>query len=299
MKRVFLSIFLLAWMLAFLGAPAVFALQIPQPQQKSFDKRLSGTIPDLDQNRDYTGNGIAEQTWCAPTAAADSVWYFGKGGYPKLIPAGVNDTVKADNLITALGGLMKTADPKGTTIANAVNGLQQHFNNNYPGTFTVTWNNAWTLPDNQGAPSAQNLWNWMTTELYNCSDVLPILWLPAQHQGPPVDDSEIVQTDLDSVGGHLVMMTGYNIVNYPGTIDIFDPDDNVPQGIHVFPPPNIAPVNWNLAIVGQNISPQGTALSINGGAGGWIVGGIVATPEPTCLLLLGLGALPVLRRRKR
>ena len=292
------SLFFLFMATLLVLSTTVNAMVIPQPGQQSYDKRPTGSVPDLDQNRDYTGDGIAEQKWCAPTAAADSVWYYGNGGYPNLIPAGINNSAKADALIKSLGGLMGTSDAAGgTTIAGTVAGLQQYFNNNYPGTFTVSWNTAFSLPDNAGAASAQNLWNWMTGELLKGGDILPIIWLAGQngHQGPPTEDSEIVATKLDSVGGHLVMMSGYNIAQYPGTIDVFDPDDNVPQGIHVFPPPIIAPVNWNLTIVGN--TPQGTALAINGGAGGWIVGAIEAIPEPATLCLLGLGV--VMMRRKR
>ncbi len=281
------------------GASIVKADLIPQPPVNTFDKRLTGSIPDLDQNRDFTGDGVAEQTWCAPTASADCVWYLGGKGYPNLIPAGANNVAKADALISALGGLMGTADPQGTTINNCVNGLQQYLNNAYPNTLQVSLFTAWSVLDNAGQPSAQNLWNIMTNELYLCHDVLPIIKLPQQGNPPipPTSDNEIMDMNLDSVGGHLVMMTGYNIVNYPGSIDIFDPDDNVPAGVHVFPPPLIAPVTWNLAFVGA--SPQGTALSINGGAGGLIVGAISVTPEPATMVLLGLGALALIRRQKQ
>lgn len=81
----------------------------------------------------------------------------------------------------------------------------------------------------------------MTNELLSSEDTLPVIWLPGSggHQAPPTEDSEIIATNLDSLGGHLVMITGYNIAHYPGTIDAFDSDDNIPQGIHVLPPPNI------------------------------------------------------------
>ncbi|NIA17429.1 MAG: hypothetical protein GWO86_03675 [Planctomycetes bacterium] len=71
---------------------------------------------------------------------------------------------------------MGTSDAAGgTTIAGTVAGLQQYFNNNYPGTFTVSWNTAFSLPDNAGAASAQNLWNWMTGKLLKGGDILPII----------------------------------------------------------------------------------------------------------------------------
>lgn len=280
---------------------------VPGPNQNNFDKTQFGTFPDLDQNRDYAVPwGVVETTWCAPTASANSVWYFGKGNYPNLLPAGMNNSAIADALITSLGGLMGTADPNGTTIANTVNGLQTYFNNNYPNTFTVTWNSAFSLPDPFGNPSAQNLWNWMSSELEKCEDVLPIIWLPfnpgdgSGYQGPPYDNESgeqaVEQTHLDSCNGHLVTMTGYNWAN-PMTINIIDPDDNIPAGVHIFPP-NVNPVLWNLALAGN--SPQGTALSINNGLGGWIVGAITASPipEPSALLFIGCSAvLFALKRR--
>lgn len=277
----------------------VSAATIAQPLQQQYDKTLTGTIPDLDQNRDYTGDLVAEQNWCAPTAAANSVWYFGSGGFPNLIPAGANNDVRADSMIKILGALMGTNDPNGTTVANAVAGLQQHFDNNYSGSFSVSWNSAFSLLDATSNPSAQNLWNWMTTSLLSSADVLPIIWLPWNgqngHQGAPSEDSGVVQTKLDSLEGHLVTMTGYDIQTYPGSINVLDPDDQVGVG-HTWPP-NTNPLQWNLTIAGS--APQGTALAINGGAGGWIVGAIVAVPEPSMILPLSVSLLLIARRKKR
>ena len=79
------------WVMACLAVmlmtSAAQALVVPPPQQPIFDKDVPARLPDLDQNRDYTGDQIPETTWCAPTAAANSVWYFGQSGYPELIPA--------------------------------------------------------------------------------------------------------------------------------------------------------------------------------------------------------------------
>ncbi|MBN1917032.1 MAG: hypothetical protein JW889_03905 [Verrucomicrobia bacterium] len=298
-KLLWLPVLLIA---ALVAAPAL-AIAIPQPPANSFDKDSPvARFPDLDQNRDYTGDANPEVTWCAPTAAANSVWYFGNAGYPELIPNVGGNVANADALISTLGGFMGTADPNGTTIANCVNGLQAYFNANTTTPFVVSYVNAWTFLDVTGAPSAQNLWNFMTNELFNCEDVLPIIWLPGAggYQGPPVDDSQVDFTQLDSVGGHLVTMTAYNIAPYPGTITIHDPDDAALGTGHFFPAvPAASKITWNLTIVGG--APQGTALAINGGAGGWIVGAIVASPvpEPSLLLLLapGLGLL-ALRLRK-
>jgi hypothetical protein len=154
----------------------VQAVVIPQPPVLNFDKTTTGTIPDLNQKRDYDGDSNPETKWCAPTASADSVWYYGSGSYPLLIPAGATDPAKADTLISTLGGLMGTSDASGgTTVTNCVNGLQAYYNSQYPGAFGVSLVTAWTFPDAGGQPSAKNLWNWMTNNLYDCNDVLPTM----------------------------------------------------------------------------------------------------------------------------
>jgi hypothetical protein len=308
MKRFLWLPVLVAVLLVASAAPAII---IPQPGQLQYNKDVPARIPDLDQNRDYTGDGNAETKWCAPTAAANSVWYFGKKNWPELIPAGANDTARADALITALGGLMGTNDlAGGTTIAGTVAGLQQYFINNTATPFTVTWSHAWTFPTAAGAPSVVNLWNWMTTELLASEDVLPILWMPGangQMPVPPTDDSQVVVTPLDSISGHLVTQTAYNLAGYPGSITVHDPDDAAVGTGHVFPPVGAGPpgkVTYNLTIVGPG---QGTALWLTNPAGSLhnalIVGAISASPvpEPSMLLLVGpaLGALLLRMRRKK
>ncbi|MDH4203739.1 MAG: GEVED domain-containing protein, partial [Phycisphaerae bacterium] len=253
----------------------VQAVVIPQPPVLNFDKTATGTIPDLNQKRDYDGDSNPEAKWCAPTASADSVWYYGSGSYPLLIPAGANDPAKADTLISTLGGLMGTSDASGgTTTTNCVNGLQAYYNSKYPGAFGVSLVTAWTFPDGGGQPSAKNLWNWMTNNLYDCNDVLPII----SYQGAPTSESGIPDI-LDSVNGHLVMMIGYNYPTpNPDTITIYDPGDAAVGGAHAFPPgpPNPAPVTYTLTPVGT--SPEGTALDT--GTSGFIVGAIISGPLP-------------------
>jgi len=279
MKKLVIVSFCLLFFMA--AAEQTIAVVIPEPPQQTFDKTADPctTIPDLDQNRDYTGDGIAETKWCAPTASADCLWYYGSYSYPLLIPAGANDIDKADTMITSLGGLMGTSDAAGgTTIAGAVAGLQAYYNASYPGVFDVNVYTAWTFPDGTGAPSAKNLWNWMSNNLYDCNDVLPILWLPGGQYGdppvPPTDDSAIWDTPLDSISGHLVMMTGYDYSPDPNTITVYDPDDDA-DGAHAFPPgpPAPLPVTSNVNSIGY--SPEGTALALGDGSI-LIVGAIIS-----------------------
>jgi hypothetical protein len=261
---------------------AALAVVIPQPPQLTYDKTTTGTIPDLDQNRDYTGDGVPEQMWCAPTAAADCVWYYGSGSYPNLIPPGASDPCKADTMITNLGALMGTNDAAGgTTIAGAVAGLKAYYDSQYPGTFTVNVYTAWTFPDPTGAPSASNLWNWMTNNLHDCNDVLPILWLPGgQQPTPPTSNSQVIwDTPLDSITGHLVMMTAYDYTQNPDQITVYDPDDDA-DGAHAFPGsiPAPVPVTSGVTPVPNPVGPGTTALSTNpdGASAPWIVGAIIS-----------------------
>jgi len=312
MKRfVWLPVFLTA----LLVATVALAQNQPPPVNQIFDKDAPiARFPDLDQNRDYTGDGVAETKWCAPTAAANSVWYFGNAGWPELIPGGANNTAKADALITKLGGLMGTNDAAGgTTIAGCVNGLQAYFNANTTTPFTVTYNSVFTLPDPFGSPSAQNLWNWMCSELEDCQDVLPIIWLPNAQGQPRIpseyEPEEVDQTPLDSISGHLVTMTAFTWPLPGGMIDIHDPDDAAIGTGHVFPPVPFGPpgkVTYNVNLVSQTGVAPWTGLQLTNPMGSLrnavIVGAIVAcpVPEPSIFLLLapGIGML-VLRARKK
>jgi len=273
-------------LLVFLVCVALVQANIPQPPLQTYDKTTTGTIPDLDQNRDYVPPPGPEQKWCAPTASADCVWYYGSGSYPNLIPPGASDPCKADTMITNLGALMATSDAAGgTTVPNAEAGLQAYYDGQYPGAFFVNVYTAWTFPDPTGAPSASNLWNWMTNNLHDCNDVLPILWLPGgQQPQPPSSDSQVIwDTPLDSITGHLVMMTAYDYTQNPDQITIYDPDDDV-DGAHAFPGsiPAPLPVTSGVTPVLNPAGPGTTALSTNpdGFSPPWIVGAIISGPGP-------------------
>jgi hypothetical protein len=265
-------------MVLLLCIAAAQSVVIPPPPVATFDKTVGNTIPDLNQNRDFTGDGVPETKWCAPTASADCVWYFGKKAYPNLIPPGANDTAKADAMISALGNMMGTNDAAGgTTIMGCVNGLQNYYNGPYPGTFNVGLFTAWTFPDDTGQPSAVNLWNFMTTALQNCDDVLPIIKY-GPGAVPPTSESDIYDLPLDSQSGHLLMMIAYNLNLNPDTITNYDPDDD-PTGAHAFPMGIPAPVPVTSTVRPVGFSPQGTALTLApaGIAPPYIVGAIIST----------------------
>jgi len=257
------------------------AQAVPPPTVSPFDKTTTGTIPDLNQKRDYEApfGGAAVLKWCAPTAAADCVWYYGAGSYPNLIPLGANDNVKADNLIIALGTMMGTSDAGGGTATkgppppNAVDGLQQYYDTFYPGQFNVDYFTAWTFPDNQGNPSAQNLWNFMTNALEDCNDVLPII----SYGGIPASETAIPDV-LDSVNAHLVMMTGYSYNASPDSITFYDPDDAAALATHAFPLSATlpSPVTRNLALLP---GAGGTTAIDLVGVTGIIVGAIISGPN--------------------
>ncbi|MFC1676530.1 GEVED domain-containing protein [Planctomycetota bacterium] len=262
------------------GAIATQALDVPPPPVAVFDKVPTGQIPDLEQKRDYEMplDGNPEQKWCAPTAAADSVWYYGKGAYPNLIPAVGGDIANADALIQTLGSppFMNTSDAAGgTQVFMAVSGLWGYYNSIYPATFNAQLFTAYNLPDAVGAPSAQNLWNMMTNNLYDCNDVLPII----QFGGNPPTSHDQIEYDLyiDTANSHLVMMVAYDDTD--PNMDIYDPDNNNPQG-HAFPPmapANPDPTNLSISTLPGNV----ISLNADGVSAPWIVGAIISGPIAT------------------
>ena len=169
-------------------------------------------------------------------------------------------------------------------MGNTVAGLQAYYNASYPGVFNVNVYTAWTFPDATGAPSAVNLWNWMTNNLHDCNDVLPMLWMPgpqSQYGDPPVtptDDSAIWDTPLDSVSGHLVMMIGYDYTPDPNRITYYDPDDDA-DGLHAFPPGPPAPLRVDSNVVPIGFSPEGTALVLDNNS--ILVGAIISVADDT------------------
>ena len=117
----------------------------------------NGPVPDFSQHYGPNWNN-----YCAPTVAANCVYYFAMSGHPNLIganpigpdnppgpPPGAADT-GANNVIAganspppiagSLAQLMNTTVNGGTTVANMVNGLDTYLETNDPFAGPNSWN---------------------------------------------------------------------------------------------------------------------------------------------------------------
>lgn len=183
------KLFLLVFILLCFGPSLVLAYPI-----EYFSKMDLTKLPDFYQrNSQFPNDG---KNYCAPTAAANSIWYFDKT---------LNDDIVPDdnwiNLVKTLGSssYMNTDPNKGTSFDDAINGLDKYLDEKYSPGFTVK-SQYWS-------PSL----DWIKEELSRCEDVL--LWIGWwDYDG----------TEWKRKGGHAVTLAGYNSTSFW----ICDPDTN-------------------------------------------------------------------------
>lgn len=250
-RKLFLLVFL------FLGIGPSLVLAYPAEYKAKMDLTK---LPDFYQiNAAFEKNG---ENYCAPTAAANSIWYFDKTLDENIVPD--------DNwieLVKTLAGedYMNTDPDKGTTFNNAINGLDKYLDQKYTPGFTV----------------ASQFWSpnldWIKEELSRCEDVL--LWIGWWYY-------DIVQGKWIRDGGHAVTLAGYDATSFW----ISDPGNN---NNAYDPYAYVAGTGywegfWELANYG------GLNLAI-------LEGAIAASPvpEPATMLLLGSGLIVFVSFRRK
>jgi len=237
-----------------------FALAIPISYQKA-------GVPDFGQYLD-AGWG---NCYCAPTAAADNVWWFGEHGFPLLNQGGSSGSdVTATAMINSLGTLMNTSPTTGTPDNDIRNGLAAYLDFFYPYRFDVK------LVYASGLGGGAALWDFMRNELYQNEGVIPLV-------------------SWSIGGGHAIAMTSYYddpLVGGDERIDVNDPATNGTT------------YNWGGEYLSINILGFG-ADRINlapwASGSGYIDAVVVfsAVPEPPTLVLMGWGVIAVLMIRMR
>ncbi len=139
--------------------------------------------------------------YCAPTSAANSIWYFSNHGWPNLWPTGSNNS----DVITKLAEYMDTWNDFGTQDNKLVEGWEKYFGDYYKDWFFIKYETKPKL-------------DWLKYEIFKCEDVL--LGLTWYYW----DDNK---KDWVADGGHVVTLAGYgkdeNGNLGPNYIKIHDP----------------------------------------------------------------------------
>lgn len=221
----------------------------------------SGLTPDFGQEYLPAWGG----SWCAPTAAADGIYWLSEQGNPGLLQGySFGDNNGASTIITQLGAFMGTTPSGGTSAAGIVSGLDT-----YVGLYGggQAYSVSLTYADQVGGGS--NLLEDMELDLMAGQDVLAL----------------IVWSGVDA--GHVVDMTGWG----PGGITVNDPGTDMNQ------------LNWsneNLTATTTGYSADGIGINYVSGSGdieGFV--DISPVPEPGTLFLVGLGMMVLSKRVRR
>jgi len=213
----------------------------------------SGLTPDFGQEYLSAWGG----GWCAPTAAADGIYWLSQGNPALLQGYSVGNNTGASTIISELGAFMGTTPSGGTSAAGMVSGLET-----YVGLFGGghAYSVSLTYADLIGGGS--NLLADMELDLMAGQVVLPLIaW-------------------NGSNTGHAADMTGWNSAG----ITINDPFTDVNH------------LNWsneNLTANTTGYTSDGIGISYVTGSGvieGFVdIGGAPSVPEPGTLFLVGLG----------
>ena len=226
---------------------------------------LSWTSPGLtpDFGQEYLpewGGG-----WCAPTAAADGIYWLSEQGNPSLLQGFLaGNNTGASTIITELGAFMGTTPDGGTSGAGIVSGLET-----YVGLYGGAQAYSVSLTSADQVGGGYNLLEDMEIDLMNGQDVLALI----QWNGANT--------------GHVVEMTGWN----PAGITVNDPATDANQ------------LNWSNENLTANTTGYGAdGIGINYVTGSGVIEGFVdisPVPEPGTLLLVGLGVTFLSQRVRR
>jgi hypothetical protein len=181
-----------------------------------------GYMPDFDQNQNFTGDPAIEQSYCAPTAIANSLWWFDQN-YPdrEVVPVGWTP----QQLIQLLAWLMDTNGQRtgiqhaGTYVEDEQAGIDE-----YLAQYGLT-----DLIYEHTEPKPE--FEWIETEIERCQDVkldLGFYEVIEVVEEPPGSGQWIIT--WQRVGGHAVTSAGVNSEKFQ--IAVSDPDaDNAEFGL--------------------------------------------------------------------
>ncbi|MGA2030970.1 MAG: PEP-CTERM sorting domain-containing protein [Thermoguttaceae bacterium] len=266
------------------------------------------------ENNTYDLSQTANNMWsnyCAPTAAGDLVYHFGKT-YPTLVQnkgygPGLQADTDAENVIGganppnnadppggpgatagSLAQLMGTTRTTGTTLDNLKTGVDSYLKANS----TISWETHELKVGSYPNPKGANFLSDLQTDLSNGADViLVVAW---QNATPPAAGSYTVPSGYDSgvlgssVIGHAFEMIGYD--SGSNTILVNDPANNAAN-------------SWGAEATPYNVAanlPANLEFNVQGATAIAYGAVVVNSPEPSTLWLLaasvvGLGAFGLRR----
>ena len=202
--------------------------------------------------------------WCAPTAAADGIYWLSQSNPSLLQGYSSSNNNSASTIISEIGTDMGTTPYGGTSATGIVNGLETYLGLYGGG---QAYSVSLTYADQVGG--GLNLLEAMELDLMAGQDVLALIaW-------------------YGSDTGHVVDMTGWN----PGGISVNDPGTDMNQ------------LNWSNENITANTTGYGAnGIGISYMTGSGIIEGFVdisPVPEPGTFFLVGLGMTFLAHRVRR
>lgn len=256
----------------------------------------SAGVANLTGMPDFSQHAVSSwQNHCAPTAAADLVYYYAQSfsnlGGP-LPPDPIADT-HANATIADLAFRMGTTSSGGTTPAGLVAGLDTHLEDTWDG---VGGGANWNTVLHEGAVVGGGGLRAAIESAIIGGDgvILLIAWqggLPADPNYDTPDGYQGENVGPNDPMGHAVALVGFDNTGPAPTFSINDPANN--GGMH----------NWSGEGSVYTLTEGLTTLTLSGSMGGATatVYGAVTTsfiPTPATSVLVGFGGLCALRRRR-
>lgn len=265
-----------------------------------------GDVPDFSQH-----NNVNWANYCAPTSAADLVYYFSQNGFTALRQAnpigpsavadagansivGGNVTIPPDPIPGSLADRMSTSTTAGTTPANLRQGLDDYLEAN-DGDASITWDT--TLSFDSDFINGGAFYTFLQNQINDDNGVILLIdW-----QGPPPVTNDEQDYDLPAEPGtgstqslsHAVAMVSYDASL--SQIGVHDPANNLSFGAGIH--------DWTATADVFTVTPTATTIEIASynGALARVYGAVVTNPvpEPSSIVLLGIGIAGLLAGRRR